>query len=106
MVEQYPDLIQVTFSDNPSQDATTGEWTKGTDATYTFHCRAEVNSAARKIPGTDGVMIDFNFICYYPLLGYPHFPIGSSFHLFTHNYFVNGTVKRASDGQLNCRLWL
>ena len=101
-MEQYPDSIVITVLGTPTQNATTGEWTKGTDTVYTLDCRAEVNGAARKIPGQDGQMIDYTFNCYLPLMT-TVIPVGSDFVL---NSITSGTVKRSSNGQLNSRLWL
>jgi hypothetical protein len=102
---QYPDSIVVTTSASGSQNAS-GIWTAGTTTNYTFDCRAEVNGIGRKIAGDDGVMIDYSFQVFMPLTTVV-IPDGSDFVLtaFT-NGVITGKVKRASNGQLNSRLWL
>lgn len=103
---QYPDSIVITVFGTPTQNTTTGEWTEGTDTVYTLDCRAEINSAARKIPGKDGLMIDYTFNCYLPLMS-TVIPVGSDFVLNSlSNGSISGIVKRSSNGQLNSRLWL
>ena len=103
---QYPDSIVITVAGTATQNATTGEWTAGTPTIYTFDCRAEANVAAKKIAGQDGVLIDYVFNCYLPLMS-TVIPVGSDFTLNSlSNGVIKGTIKRASNGQLNSRLWL
>lgn len=103
---QYPDSIVITVLGTPTQNATTGEWTKGTNTVYTLDCRVEANVEARKITGHDGIMIDYIFDCYLPLM-VTVIPVGSTFVLNSlSNGSILGSVKRSLNGQLNSRLWL
>jgi hypothetical protein len=99
---QYPDSIVITVSGTPTQNATTGEWTKGADTVYTLFCRSEVNGTTKKIMGSDGAMIDYMLICYLPLMS-AVIPFGSEVVL---NGQIKGTVKYSCNGQLNSRIWL
>ena len=102
---QYPDSIVVTTSASGSQNAS-GIWTAGATTDYTFPCRAEVNRAGRKIVGADGVLMDYTFEVYMPITTVV-IPDGSDFVLTAFsNGVISGKVKRASNGQLNSRLWL
>jgi hypothetical protein len=105
VVSQYPDSIVVTTSASGSQNAS-GIWTAGTATNYTFSCRAEVNGTGRKIAGDDGVLMDYAFDLFLPVTTVV-IPAGSTYVLsaFT-NGSISGKVKRASNGQLNSRLWL
>jgi hypothetical protein len=102
---QYPDSITITTSASGSQNAS-GIWTSGAATDYTFNCRAEVNGTGKKIVGADGVLIDFSFAVFMPLTTVV-IPDGSDFVLTAlSNGSISGKVKRASNGQLNSRLWL
>jgi len=102
---QYPDSIVITTVASGSQNAS-GVWTAGASGTYTFSCRAEVNSAGRKITGDDGALTDYTFQVFMPVTTVVITP-GSSFVLTAlTNGTIRGKVKRASNGQLNSRLWL
>ncbi len=104
-MQQYPDSIKVTTSASGSQNAS-GIWTAGTTTDYTFSCRAEVNGTGKKIVGTDGIMMDYTFQVFMPLTTVV-IPDGSDFVLTAlSNGVISGKVKRASNGQLNSRLWL
>ena len=102
---QYPDSIVVTVAASGSQNAS-GVWTAGTTTDYTFDCRAEVNGTGRKIAGADGAMTDYSFEVFMPVSTVV-IPAGSDFVLTAlSNGSISGKVKRASNGQLNSRLWL
>lgn len=101
MIEQYPHSIEITVKTTPSQDGD-GNYVSGTNAVYTFDCRAEVNGTGRKIAGKDGTLTDYTFDVFMPLTS-TVIPEGSKFTL---NSVTKGTVKRSRNGQLNSRLWL
>lgn len=102
---RYPDSIAITVTEEPTQNAS-GYFSAGASAVYTFDCRAEINGAGRKIPGADGALIDFSFEVYMPPTT-TIIPRDSDYVLETaRNGTVTGKVKRASNGQLNSRLWL
>jgi hypothetical protein len=104
-MQQYPDSITVTTSASGSQNAS-GVWTAGATTDYTFSCRAEVNGTGRKIVGADGMTIDYSFAVFMPVTTVV-IPDGSDFVLTAlSNGTISGKVKRASNGQLNSRLWL
>lgn len=104
-MNQYPDSILITTASSGSQNAS-GIWTAGASGTQTFSCRAEVNGTGRKVVGDDGVLIDYSFLVFMPITSVVIAP-GSSFVLTAlTNGTISGTVKRASNGQLNSRLWL
>lgn len=104
-MEQYPDSILVTVRVGATQDSN-GNWIGGTPTDYTFDCRLEPNGTGRKIPGADGALIDFAFICYLPktttIIPVDALYVATSLN----NGTIEGSVKRASNGQLNSRLWL
>jgi hypothetical protein len=102
---QYPDSIVVTTSASGAQNAS-GVWTAGATTDYTFDCRAEVNGTGKKVVGKDGMMMDYSFQVFMPLTTVV-IPDGSDFVLTAlSNGVISGKVKRASNGQLNSRLWL
>lgn len=102
---QYPDSIVVTTSASGWQNAS-GIWTAGATTDYTFDCRAEVNGTGKKIAGIDGGLIDYSFDVFIPVTTVV-IPVGSDFVLTAlSNGSISGKVKRASNGQLNSRLWL
>jgi hypothetical protein len=104
-MNQYPDSIVITTAASGSQNAS-GIWVSGIMTNYTFSCRAEVNGAARKIVGADGALMDYSFNVFMPITTVV-IPDGSSFVLTAlTNGVIRGKVKRASNGQLNSRLWL
>jgi hypothetical protein len=100
-MEQYPDTIVISVAATPTQNSTTGLWTAGAATTYTLKCRVETNTAAKKLAGIDGTLIDYAFNCYLPLMT-TVIPVGSAFVVGS----VTGKVKGAKNGQLNSRLWL
>lgn len=102
---QYPDSITVTVSASASQNAS-GLWTAGATAGYTFDCRAEVNGLGRRIAGDDGTLMDYAFEVYMPAVT-TIIPSDSDYILISLlNGIITGKVKRASNGQLNSRIWL
>lgn len=101
MVEQYPDSIVITIFVAPTK-GTGGIYSEGASASFASDCRAEINSMGRKTPGLDGVLLDYAYNCYMPKTS-TVIPFGSKFVL---NGTIEGTVKGASNGQLNSRLWL
>jgi hypothetical protein len=104
-MNQYPDGIVITTTASGSQNAS-GVWASGTATNYTFSCRAEVNGTGRKIAGKDGALVDYSFQVFLPVTTVV-IPPGSSFVLTAlTNGTIRGKVKRASNGQLNSRLWL
>ncbi len=104
-MEQYPDSIVITVASSGAQNAS-GVWASGTGTNYTFSCRVEVNGAGRKIAGTDGALIDYSFDVFMPVTTVV-ISDGSSFVLTAlTNGTISGKIKRASNGQLNSRLWL
>jgi len=104
-MEQYPDSIVINVNSDATQDSN-GNWVAVTGGTYTLDCRIEPNGAGRKIAGNDGILMDFAFNCYLPKMA-TIIPTGSAFIVTSlNNGTVNGNVKRASNGQLNSRLWL
>lgn len=105
-MEQYPDSIVITVTTAATQDPNTGIWTAGTSTVYTFKCRAEVNGTGRQIAGDDGGLMDYAFEVYLPLMT-TVITTGSDYVLSAlSNGTISGKVKRASNGQLNSRLWL
>lgn len=103
-MEQYPDSIVVSWQNEPTQGAS-GDFTAGATGSNTFSCRAEINTKAGKIMGSDGQLIDFTQIVYMPLTTV-EIAVGSDYVLTSLSGTVSGKVKRASNGQLNSRLWL
>jgi hypothetical protein len=102
---QYPDSIAITVSASATQNAS-GFWTAGASAEYTFSCRAEMNGVGRKIAGDDGALMDYAFEVYMPQTT-TIIPRDSDYVLTSLlNGIITGKVKRASNGQLNSRLWL
>jgi len=102
---RYPDNIVVITSASASQNAS-GIWTAGATGAYDLDCRAEVNGTGRKIAGADGALIDYSFQVFLPVMT-TVIPPGSDFVLTAlSNGTITGKVKRASNGQLNSRLWL
>ena len=102
---QYPDSIAITISASASQNAS-GIWTAGATVGYTFNCRAEMNGTGRQVAGDDGKLIDYAFEVYMPRTT-TIIPRDSDFVLSTLvNGVITGKVKRASNGQLNSRIWL
>jgi hypothetical protein len=102
---QYPDSIAITISASASQNAS-GMWTEGATAGYTFDCRAEVNGTGRRIAGDDGVLMEYAFEVYMPATT-TIIPRDSDYVLTSLlNGIISGKVKRASNGQLNSRIWL
>jgi len=102
---RYPDNIVVTTSASASQNAS-GIWTAGATGSYSLDCRAEVNGTGKKIAGVDGVLMDYSFQVFLPVMT-TVIPPGSDFVLTAlTNGTITGKVKRASNGQLNSRLWL
>uniref|UniRef100_A0A6M3JSR3 Uncharacterized protein n=1 Tax=viral metagenome TaxID=1070528 RepID=A0A6M3JSR3_9ZZZZ len=102
---QYPDSIVITTAASGWQNAS-GVWTAGATGTYTFDCRAEVNGTGRKIVGNDGALIDYAFQVFLPVMTVV-IPPASDFVLTAlSNGTITGKIKRASNGQLNSRLWL
>ena len=102
---QYPDSIAITIAASGSQNAS-GIWTAGVTGCYTFDCRAEVNGTGKKVVGADGTLTEYLFDVFMPLTT-TVIPAGSDFVLTAlSNGSISGKVKRASNGQLNSRLWL
>ena len=102
---QYPDSIAITTAASGAQNAS-GVWTAGASGVYTFSCRAEVNGTGKKVAGADGGMIDYAFDVFMPVTTVV-IPAGSDFVLSAlTNGSITGKIKRASNGQLNSRLWL
>jgi hypothetical protein len=102
---QYPDTIVITVN-VPATQGSDGNWITGSSTTYTFSCRAETNSSGRKITGDDGVLVDYNYICYLQQMS-TVIPRESSYTLTKLNGGIfSGTIKNQSNGQLNSRLWL
>jgi len=102
---QYPDNIVLTITTPAYQDANSN-WVAGTTSTLTSSCRLEPNGTGRQVMGDDGVLRDYAYTCYLPQMT-TVVPSGSTYVATTlNNGVVSGTVKRASNGQLNSRLWL
>lgn len=105
MIEQYPDTITVAVESEPTQDPTTGIFTEGSSVTYPLRCRAEKNTIGGFLTGKDGSRIDYGYIAYLPKTD-TIIPVGSEYVLTVGLLTVSGTIKDASNGQLNSRLWL
>ena len=104
-MNQYPDNILITTAASASQNAS-GIWTAGASGSYSLDCRAEVNGTGKKIAGDDGVLMDYSFQIFLPIMA-TVIPPGSGFVLTAlSNGTISGKVKRAKNGQLNSRLWL
>jgi hypothetical protein len=102
---RYPDTIAITVAASGSQNAS-GIWVAGASGYYSLDCRAEVNGSGKKIASDDGSLIDYAFDVYLPAMT-TVIPAGASFSLAAlNNGTIRGKVKRASNGQLNSRLWL
>lgn len=102
---QYPDSISITVSASAYQDSD-GMWVPGSSSSYSFECRAEVNSTGKTIAGADGVLTDYLFMIYIPQMT-TIIPAGADYVLTSLlNGIVEGKIKRASNGQLNSRLWV
>jgi hypothetical protein len=105
-MEQYPDSITVTVVTAPTQNTSTLQWTEGSTVTYTFDCRAEVNGTGKRITGSDGSLIEFAYSVFMPLTDVI-IPPDSVFTLTGSRFStVTGRILRASNGQLNSRLWV
>lgn len=105
-MDQYPDSIVITVNPDPSESSGVYTAATGTSSVYTFSCRAEVNGSGKKIISHDGSQIDYLFDVYLPVTT-SVIPHGSDFVLTClNNGVIKGSVKRASNGQLNSRLWL
>ncbi len=103
-MKQYPDSIVVTVTAAPTE--VNGVYTAGASTNYTLPCRAEVNGTGKKVLGDDGTLIDYSFDVYLPAMT-TVIPRGSTYVLTAlNNGTISGDVKRASNGQLNSRLWL
>jgi hypothetical protein len=102
---QYPDTIVITTLASASMNAS-GIFSEGASASYIFDCRAEANGTGRKIPGADGQLVDYAFQIFMPRTT-TVIPAGSDYVLATLlNDVSSGKIKRASNGQLNSRLWV
>ena len=105
MITQYPDTIVITVPTQATQDSN-GNWIPGADTIYTFSCRVETNSSGRQVMGDDGVLYDYNFICYLPQMS-TVIPRETNYVLTKLNGGIfSGKIKNQSNGQLNSRLWL
>jgi len=135
MITQYPDTIVITIPTQATQDSN-GNWVAGHKVDYTFLCRAEANSAARRIAGNDGILLDYKLLCYAPLEGVVDvlittqdgdyittekgeaITVGSLITYMENSAeasyvltkmcgsIFSGNVKNSFNGQLNSRLWL
>jgi len=105
-MEQYPDSIVVTVVTAATKDEESGLYTEGSTTPYTFSCRAEVNGTGRQIPGKDGSLIVYAYTVYMP--GTETILPPDSGYTLTSDRFgtVTGKLLRASNGQLNSRIWL
>lgn len=135
-MEQYPDSIVVRIAEPATQDPDTGIWTAGTSIAYSCKCRAEVNGSGRQIAGNDGILMDYAFTCYLPVIN-AIIPPASQYIILSGNEIIiggrsitadsafvdveddlisvdvtsatviaEGKVKRFSKGQLNSRIWV
>ena len=105
MVNQYIDSITISVNTAATQNGD-GNWVEGSSTDYTFDCRIEPNGQGDKIRGEDGVLMDFDFMCYLPKTT-TLITAGSEFTVTSlNNGEITGNIKRASNGQLNSRLWL
>lgn len=107
MVQQYPDTIVVTIKGNPYKGSD-GNYHAPTGSDIAFHiwgCRAEPNSAGRKLSGPDGALLDYSFTIYMPKTSVV-VPFGATFVLTKGAMTVTGKVKGGFNGQFNSRLWL
>lgn len=98
---QYPDTLVVTVNSTPSQGAG-GIYTAGGTTTHTLKGRAEANGSGRRLDGPDGSVVNYAYLFFLPRIT-TVIPAGASYTL---NGTIVGTVKRASNGQLNSRIWL
>jgi len=107
MVNQYPDSIVLTISPVVTQNSD-GTWTAatGTSVVHTFDCRAEVNGTGRQVAGKDGSLVDYAFEVYLPVMTTVIPPDTECVLTTLNNGTLTEKVKRASNGQLNSRLWL
>ena len=101
MIVQYPHTISIVWKDKSTQDVNLN-WVEGADHSFESVCRAEPNGKGSKIPGSDGVLIEFSFLIFLPKHS-TVIPIDAEYLL---NGAISGKVKRAENGQLNSRLWL
>lgn len=105
-MNQYPDSIAITTYASSWQNASSGQWTIGASAGYTFDCRAEANDKGRQVMSDDGKLTDYTFQAYMPPTT-TIIPSGSDFVLTSIlNGVIRGKVKRGHNGQLNSKLWL
>jgi hypothetical protein len=104
-MNQYPDTITITTAASGWQNAS-GVWVSGATGTNSYDCRAEVNNSGRRIVSADGAAVEYTFEVFLPVMT-TVIPVGSDFSLASANSGTfTGKVKRASNGQLNSRLWL
>lgn len=103
---QYPDSIVITVNPDPSEVNGVYTAATGASATYTYSCRAEVNGSGKKIINDDGSQIEYLFDVYMPVVA-DVIPRGAGYVLTSlNNGVTKGKIKRASNGQLNSRIWL
>lgn len=104
---QYPHSIVLTIQPEPEQNPVTGIFTASTGAVeaYTLDCRAEMNTAGKKLLGKDGASVEYKFDVYLPRTDIV-IPIDADYVLTVSNRTFQGKVLGASNGQLNSRIWL
>lgn len=103
---QYPHSIKISWAIEPEQDPVTLEYPDSAKAgPYTFECRSETNSEAKKVPGEDGDMIDYSFNVYMPRTDI-QIPIGADYTLTNDSGVFSGKVKWSDNRRFNSRLWL
>ena len=101
MVIQYPDLIELSWSDAPTQDGD-GNWMEGEKSLASLSCRAEPNGEGKTVTSVDGQVVQYQFTIYMPTPD-TDIPAGSIVDL---NGKEIGEVKRFVKGQFNSRLWV
>lgn len=110
MIDDRPHTLFATIpviAAEPYQDQT-GDWVIGaTSQDIQTPCRLEVNSAAVKVPGKDGIKVDYSFMIYLnqdaPAIPYDN-------HILVKNdkgeQIGEGDIKRFSRGSMDCRIWI
>lgn len=114
MFDDRQHTIIATFAPviiDPYQDPVTGDWVIPDEnpepQTITQPGRAEVNSAAVKVPGKDGIKVDYSFMVYMDKEA-TQIPYDAQVTIKNEKAEVigSGTVKRFARGTMDSRLWI
>lgn len=98
---QYPDTIVISWKKGEAS-LVNNVWVPGEDQTIESECRAEMNTGARKIAGSDGTMIDYAMTIYLPLQSVD-IPENADYEL---NGKMKGIVKGSKNSTFNTKVWV